>query len=296
MAIRITSAERDGTFWTQAQALATVLARDPLLTPVEVLESPGASVETAERLADGAAELGFMAANWVPRAAHGAPPFTRALEIRTVAPMNAGPLFFIVRADAAIGNVADLAGKRVVFGPEKSGMAQHARLIFGLLGIETMPLHLDFATGGEAVASGGADAQLQCPIPNRVMTELSERVAIRVLPYGAGQLERLLATVPYYRRALMRQGALRGLDRDMAQIGVLNLLVASPRVGDAAVAAVAGAVAANAAELARLNPLFDGLDGLLRELPVRGEAALAAGGVALHPGAAQAYRTLGLLR
>src|SRR5487761_2523683 len=147
MAIRITSAERDGTFWTQAQALATVLARDPLLTPVEVLESPGASVETAERLADGAAELGFMAANWVPRAAHGESPFTRALDLRTVAPMNAGPLFFIVRADAAIGSVADLAGKRVGFGPEKSGMAQHARLIFALLGLETIPLHLDFATG-----------------------------------------------------------------------------------------------------------------------------------------------------
>ena len=296
MAIRITSAERGGTFWTQAHALATVLARDPLLAPVEVLDSPGASVETAERLAEGTAELGFMAANWVPRAAQGESPFARALDLRIVAPMNAGPLFFIARADAAIGSVADLAGKRVVFGPEKSGMAQHARLIFALLRLDAMPLYLDFATGGEAVASGGADAQLQCPIPNRAMTELSERAAIRVLPYRPGQLEQVLAAVPYYRRAIMRNGALRGLDRDMAQIGVLNLLVASPRVDDAAVAAVARAVAANAAELARLNPLFDGLGGLLQEVRVQGEAALAAGGVPLHPGAAQAYRALGLLR
>lgn len=296
MAIRITSAERGGTFWTQAHALATVLARDPHLAPVEVLESPGASVETAERLADGAAELGFIAANWVPRAARGESPFVRRLDLRIVAPMNAGPLFFIAHADSAIGSVADLAGKRVVFGPEKSGMAQHARLILGLLDVATTPLHLDFAAGGEAVASGAAAAQLQCPIPNRVMTELSARAPIRVLPYGAGQLEHVLAQVPYYRRALMRTGALRGLERDVAQIGVLNLLVASPRVGDTAVAAVARAIAADAAELARLNPLFDGLDALLQELRVRGEAALAAAGVALHPGAAQAYRALGLLR
>src|SRR6185437_1352411 len=196
MAIRIASAERGGTFWTQAHALAAVLERDPALAPVKVLDSPGASVETAERLEAGAAELGFMAANWVPRAARGEAPFAQKLDLRIVAPMNVGPLFFIVRADAAIRTVADLAGRRVVFGPEKSGMAQHARLILGLLGIAAMPVHLDFAAGGAAVEQGAAEAQLQCPIPNRAMTELDERAAIRVLPYGAGELERLLAAVP----------------------------------------------------------------------------------------------------
>jgi uncharacterized protein len=256
MATRIASAERGGTFWTQAHALAAVLARDPALAPVEVLDAPGASVETAELLEAGAAEVGFMAANWVPRARRGESPFAQKLDLRIVAPMNVGPLFFIVRADAAIRTVADLAGKRVVFGPEKSGMAQHARLILDLLGVAATPLYLDFATGGAAVEHGAAEAQLQCPIPNRVMTELDARTAIRILPYGRGQLERLLAAVPYYRRAVMRKGALRGLAEDATQIGVLNLLVAHARVGDAAAASIARAVAANATELGTLNPLF----------------------------------------
>ncbi len=289
MALRIASAERGGTFWTQAQTLAAVLARDPTLAPVTVLDTPGASVETAELLVSGAAELGFMAANWVPRAVRGESPFDETLDLRIVAPMNAGPLFFIVHADAAIATVSDLAGKRVVFGAAKSGMAQHARLILDLLGIAATPLLLDFATGGDAVLRGLADAQLQCPIPNRVMTALSERGDIRVLPYGPGTLERVLDAVPYYRRATMRQGALRGLDRDVDQPGVLNLLVAHPRVADQTIAAVVRAIAGNADEIARLNPLFDGLGGLLRE--VRAED-----GVALHPGAAAAYRALGLMR
>jgi len=59
MALRIASAEHGGTFWTQAQALAAVLSRDPALAPVAVLDTPGASVETAELLGSGAAELGF---------------------------------------------------------------------------------------------------------------------------------------------------------------------------------------------------------------------------------------------
>jgi uncharacterized protein len=289
MATRIASAERGGTFWTQAQALKTVLEREPGLAPVEVLDAPGASVETAERLADGGADLGFMAANWVPRAARGESPFARPLDLRVVAPMNTGPLFFIARADAALRTVADLAGKRVVYGAETSGMAQHARVMLGLLGIVAIPLHLDFAAGAKAVEDGSADAQLQCPIPNRVMTELSERAAVRVLPYGEGQLERLRDAVPYYRRAVMRRGALRGLETDVAQIGVLNLLVAHARLSDDVAGAVARAVAAHAGELARLNPLFAGLDALLGEVG-------SPSAVALHPGARQAYRALGLLR
>ena len=121
------------------------------------------------------------------------------------------------------------------------------------------------------------------------MTELSERGDIRVLPYAPGTLERVLGAVPYYRRATMRKGALRGLERDTDQPGVLNLLVAHPRVADETVAAVVRAIAGNAEEIALLNPLFDGLDGLLRD--VRAED-----GVALHPGAAEAYRALGLMR
>ncbi|HXQ51671.1 MAG TPA: TAXI family TRAP transporter solute-binding subunit [Stellaceae bacterium] len=289
MATRIASAERGGTFWTQALALKTVLDRETGLAPVEVLDSAGASVETAERLEDGSADFGFMAANWVPRAARGERPFAHKLDLRIAAPMNAGPLFFIARADAAIRTVADLAGKRVVFGPEKSGMAQHARTMLDLLGLAVTPLFLDFAAGGAAVETGSADAQLQCPIPNAVMTALSERVAVRVLPYDEGQLERLRDAVPYYRDAVMRAGALRGLERDMQQVGVLNLLVVHARVSDAVAEAVARAVASNAGELARLNPLFIGLETLLREVGTLGE-------VPLHPGARNAYRALGLMR
>lgn len=274
-------------------ALATVLDREPGLAPVEVLDTPGASVETAERLADGRAELGFMAVNWIPRALKGESPFVRALALAAVAPMNAGPLFFIARADGPIETVADLAGKRVVYGAAKSGMAQHAQLMLGLLGIAVTPLYLDFAAGAAALEAGAADAQLQCPIPNRIMTELAERTPVRVLPYGEGQMERLVAAVPYYRRVRMAKGALRGLARDVDQIGVLNLLVAPERANDTMAAQAARAIASHAPELARLNPLFAGLAGLFDEM--RGPG-LPLAGVPWHRGALAGYRSLGLLR
>lgn len=298
MTIRIGTSERDGTFHSQGRALKVVLDRQPSLAPVEVLTADTASVENANRLHANEISFGFMAANWIGRAKNGEAPFRSPIDIRMAAPMNAGPLFFIVRNESPIRSVADLAGRRIVLGPEKSGMVQHAHTIFGVLGLSFSaftPVYLDFAEGGQALARGEVDAQLQCPIPNKVMTALSEQCDIRVLPYAPGQLEKLLGAVSFYRRTVMRTGALRGLDADVAQPAVVNILATHARVPDDTVRDAVSAIVANAAELARINPLFGGLGELFEPLKVEGAKALEFGGVALHPGATRAYREAGLL-
>jgi TRAP transporter TAXI family solute receptor len=298
MTLRIGTAERDSTFLNQGFALKTVLERDPRLAPVEVSTSGDASVENANRLDKDDIDLGFMASNWIGRARMGEPPFGRAIDLRMVAPMNAGPLFFITRADPDLRTVADLRGRRLVVGPQKSGMAQHARVILGTLGLslsDFTPVFLDFAGGADALVRGEVDAQLQCPIPNKVMTALAERAAIRVLPYGPDDLEKLLGAVPFYRRTVMRKGAFRGLVADVPQAAVVNVLVTHARVADDQVRGVAAAVVAARDELPRLHALFTGLGDLFEPLRTQGAAALEFGGVALHPGAIAAYRAAGLL-
>jgi TRAP transporter TAXI family solute receptor len=294
--VRIGTAERDSTFLSQGLALKTVLERNPALAPVDVSISGHASVENANRLQSGEIDFGFMAANWIGRATNGEPPFTRSIDLRMVAPMNAGPLFFVVRADAPLHTVNDLRGRRLVVGPEKSGMAQHARVILDALGIaDVTPVYLDFAAGADALVRGEADAQLQCPIPNKVMTALATRISVRVLPYGPGELGKLLRAVPFYRRTVMRKGAIRGLDADVAQPAVVNVLVSHARVAEDKVHHVASAIYAARDELPRLHPLFDGLAELYEPLRSEGARALEFGGVALDPGAISAYRAAGLL-
>ena len=298
MPIRIGTAERNSTFFSQGLALKRVLDRNPALAPVDILETPQASMQNAKRLHAAELEFGFMASNWIGRAKAGEPPFTEAIDLRMAAPMNAGPLFFIARADSGLRTVADLPGRRIAFGLRTSGMAQHAQVILGALGIavtDVQPHYLDFAAGAEARAAGAIDAQLQCPIPNKVMTELSERIDVRVLPYAPGQLETLLTAVPYYRCIVMRAGALRGLDAGVAQPAVVNVLATHARVDEAIVHGVVGAVIGHADELAQLNALYTGLDELIRDLASGGQMQLEFGGVALHPGALRAYREAGLL-
>jgi uncharacterized protein len=296
MTIRIGTSERGGTFHTQGQALAALLGR--AMGPLEVLESNSASTENAGRLHAGEIELGFMASNWIGRARRGEAPFTQAIDLAMAVPMNAGPLFFIVPAQSSITSVGDLRGRRIAVGPRTSGMVQHAHVIFAALGFgfsDIRPAYLDFAAGAQALAAGEVDAQLQCPIPNAVMTALAERIALKVLPYGPGELDAVLAAVPYYRRTVIRAGAIRGLSADIAQVAVVNVLVTHPRVPRATVQSVVAAIVAGSDELARLNPLFAGLRALIEPLRLQGREALEFGGVPLHPGAIAAYRDAGLL-
>jgi uncharacterized protein len=298
MTIRIGTSERDGTFHSQGRALAAVLARQPQLGPIEVLESHSASVDNAKRLHAGEIELGFMASNWIGRAKRGEAPFVEPVDLRMAAPMNAGPLFFIARAGTPIRAVSDLRGKRVAVGLRTGGMVQHVHAIFGALGLsfsDFTPAYLDFAAGADALAAGAVDAQFQCPIPNQVMTDLAARVALRVIPYGPGQIETVMRSVPDYRATVMRKHAIRGLDQDVAQIAVVNVLATHARVPEPLVCAVVAAVIEAAGELPRINPLFAGLQDLFAPLRLQGPAALEFGGVPLHPGALRAYREAGLV-
>ncbi len=299
MTIRIGTSERDGTFYSQGHALKAVFERRPALTPVQVLESNSASTENANRLHAGAIEFGFMASNWIGRAKRGETPFVQPIDLAMAAPMNAGPLFFIARAQSPIRSFADLRGRRIAVGPPMSGMVQHAHVIFAALGLgfaDFSPVYLDFAAGAEALATGEIDAQFQCPIPNKVMTGLAERVALRVLPYHGRELETVMAAVPYYRRTVMRKGAINGLEADLPQIAVVNVLVTHPGVAEATVHEAVAAIVANCDELGRRNPLFSGMAELFAPLRSQGPAALEFGGVPLHAGALRAYRELGLLK
>jgi TRAP transporter TAXI family solute receptor len=298
MAIRVGTSEREGTFHSQGLALKAMLERRAHLAPITVLESASASIENANRLEAGEIEFGFMASNWIGRARSGEAPFRQPIELRMAAPMNAGPLFFIVRRQSPIREVSDLRGHRIAVGIRTSGMVQHVHSILGVLGLKFSdfePVYLDFAAGAQALAGGEVDAQFQCPIPNKVMSDLAARVDLRVLPYGQGQIESVVKAVPYYRSTLMRKGAFRGLEAEVAQIAVVNVLVTHARMADAIVQEAVAGIVAGLAELARLNPLFVDADALFAPLRRQGRAALEFGGVPLHPGAVAAYRAAGYL-
>lgn len=299
MAVRIGTSEHGGTFYTQGSAFAELFNRGRKEDDKCVVQTTDASIHNAEQLDRGELEFGFMASNWIGRAKEATFPFTRKIGLRMVAPANAGPMFFVKLADSPIHTVADFKGKRIIIGTKGSGMEQHVHTIFGVLGISFdsfTPVNMGFAEGAGALISGSIDAQFQPPIPNRVMTELSQRADVRVIPYAQGQIEKILTAVPFYRRVKMEKGIFRGVTEDISQVGVVNVLVTHERIPEPVVYDMAAIIANNLDALPQMNPLFKGIKDLFEPLRTQGTAAFEFGGVALHPGAARAYRDAGWLK
>jgi TRAP transporter TAXI family solute receptor len=299
MKLRIGTAESGGTFYTQGEALAELFNRGRAENDKCVVAPSNASIDNANRLDRDELEFGFMASNWIGRAKDAAPPFTRKIAIRMVAPANAGPIFFVTLANSPIRTINDFRGKRIALGPEGSGMVQHAHTIFAVLGLSFdafTPVYLSYDEGADALVVGKVDALFQPPIPNRMMTQLSERADLRIVPYASGQIESILSAVGFYRRAVIERGAFRGVLEDVHQVAVVNVIVTHERVAEEPVYDLAMVIANNLDTLPGMNPLFKGLKDLFLPLRVQGAAAFEFGGVPLHPGAARAYQATGWLK
>jgi len=295
--IRIGTSEQGGTFWTEGQAIATLLERDRGIAS-DILDAGQASIANARRLDAGLIEFGFMASNWIGRAYRGDAPFEEAINIRMVAPANSGAMFFIARADSELRNVRDLVGKRVSIGPEGSGMVQHIHTMFDVLGIsfdDFTPAYLSFEDGGKALEAGEVDAQWQCPYPNVVMHDISERMHVRVLDYDHADLASILDNVDFYRPATMPAGFFRGIERNTEQLAVVNIIAAHERTDPEIVRQLVATMLNNLDELAEINPLFVGLDRIFEPMKTAGAAAIEFDDVPLHPGAVSACRDAGYL-
>ena len=293
--IRMGTSEIGGTFNMQGEAGADYL-RDSY--EIEVHPFDGSSVACANGLHADELDIGFSASNWVGRALRGEDPFEQSIDIRMVAPANVGPMFFVVRADSDLHTIDHMRGRRVSVNVRESGMFQHICTIFGVLGItfdDFEPHYLGFADGAEALRKGDIDAQWQCPIPNPIMTDLANGTEIRVLEYGPGQLETVLESVEFYRRGTMETGCFPGVDRDLAQVGVLNVITSHARTDETLVHDWVAAMVRNAEALGETLPLYKGLADLLGELKTEGASVFEPGGVRLHPGAKLAYEEAGLL-
>ena len=295
--IRIASSDLRSTFFAQAKALGAILVEEGIADKTEVLVTTG-SVMNAEMVASGEADLGFMASNWVPRAVTGTLPFSKPVDIAIAAPLNAGPLFFVAKADSELDTVAQLRGRKVAVGVRDSGMAQHALNMVRVFGWGDQGMEFAFIStfdGGDGLATGAVDAQLQAPIPSSHFTELCRRTPIKVLAYAERQIETACRKIPFYTRANVPADLVPGQEADLEAIGVLNVMVAAAGGDPGFTGDVVAAFIKRAGDLENMNPLFRGLRGLLAKARTEGLGALAPDGTPFHRAGVEAFRRAGLL-
>jgi TRAP transporter TAXI family solute receptor len=278
--LRIAAGERGGFYVEFAQLLAGRV--DGALGAV-VVETSG-SADNVGLLAAGGADLALALADIADAAAEGAAPFRRPVPLRAIGRVYENYMQLVVLADSPVLRVADVAGRRVSLGAAGSGAAIFGDRLLAAAGISAQVEHHTVVEAAERLADRRVDALLWSGgVPTPALTALAENHPIRLIDL-TDQLTALRAAHgPAYQSVVVPSGSY-GDPRQVATVGVSNLLVTTPTLPDDVAAAVARTLVRQAPHL--IPPSALGTQYLdLRSL-------IETGDIPLHPGAATAYRTL----
>ncbi|MEU9609185.1 TAXI family TRAP transporter solute-binding subunit [Streptomyces sp. NPDC048057] len=228
---------RDGVYQRYGDLLKGVLAHDLPKVDVELRTSEG-SQQNLERVASGEADFTIATADAVAKYQRDGK--AGAEKLRGCARLYDDYVQLVVPADSSVHKVADLRGKRVGVGQDRSGVRLVAERLLEAAkldpkkdveavpnGIDTVPQLLEQRDIEAFFWSGG--------LPTLAVQALSERFPIRLVPLESDLIEKVHATgVPtsHYRSAVMPPDlyplAQSGLP--VNSMAVANLLVTTDRI------------------------------------------------------------------
>jgi TRAP transporter TAXI family solute receptor len=282
--LRIATGGAGGVYYAYGQGLASAVRADlPGLEP-EVL-STGASVDNLRLIGAGRAEVAFTLADSAAAALGGQPPFDGPLPVTALARLYENYLHVVVRVDGPVEDLAGLAGRRVSLGASGSGTEVIAKRLLSVLGVDPTrdltAVLLGVDDSAAQLAAGALDAFFfSGGLPVAAVTDLSRRVAIRLLDVGA-QVSRLrLAYGEFYAERTIPVSAY-GLPAAVTTVGVPNHLVVSAAMAEPLAYRLTRLLFTRRDTLAAAHPEARRLD--------RG-AAISTYPLPLHPGAARYYR------
>ena len=214
-----------------------------------------------------------------------------ASQLRAVMALYPETLTVIVREDSGIGTVEQLKGKRVNIGAPGTGSRVTWDELKGALKIteadlaEAAELKTDAATA--RLCANTLDASLMIVgHPSSMIERQLNSCRLKLLPVSGEAVDALVAMRPYYTAAAI-PGRAYGLAADVPTFGVKATLVTSSAVPEDTVHALTMVIMTNLEKL----KLQQALAGLKPD-----DMAAQSLTAPLHPGAARAFRELGLLQ
>ena len=257
---------------------------------IAVAQSTAGSVCNVEAIGKGGLDGAIAQADVAFWAYYGAGIYTPGgaiRELRAVANLYRDSIHLVVRADAGVGSVADLKGKRVAMGEPGSGTLVDAQLIikaYGLKEADMRPVYLKTDQAIDQMVEGKLDALFLVGLaPSPEIGELAERLPIQIVPITGAELAELRKTTPFFTETAIPGGLYKGADQPTPTLGIGALLVLSSKVSDETVYGITRALwhKSTRAQLDSGHPT-----GKRIQL----ESALQGVPIPLHPGAEKYYR------
>ncbi|GAB5468257.1 MAG: TAXI family TRAP transporter solute-binding subunit [Rhodospirillales bacterium] len=263
---------------------------------IALAQSSGGSIDNLELLLSGRVESGLCQADIAQRAfveglsERAMPP---AEDLRVLAHLYEEYLHVVVRADAGIRRMTDLAGKRLSVGPLGSGTRNDALILLAAAGLsaeELELLDLPSVAAAAALRAGELDGFLLISgAPANAVTSLADRHLVKLLPVEGDIAEAVLDQRPSLHRAAVEPGLYSGIGfTPTLATGALWLTTEAlgAELAYRLTRALWSEATANFLAGSRLAPA--------RQMS-RAQALQGVGAPPLHPGAALYYDQVGLL-
>ena len=259
------------------------------------VESTGGSVYNLNTIRTGELDLGVAQSDWQYHAYNGsgkqafidAGPFT---ELRAVFSVHAEPVSLLARADSGIRHIDQLVDKRVNIGNPGSGQEGTWNVVWRALGHDNGDLKLAAQMKSSETPSALCDNKIDAFFwlvgnPSALNKEATTTCDARFVEVSGPAIDKLVASKPFYRYAVIPGGMYRGNPDDTKTFGVGATFVTSTAVPDEVIYQIVKAVFDNFDDFRKLHPAFANLQ--------QSEMISDALSAPLHAGAVRYYKERG---
>ncbi|MFM8680954.1 MAG: TAXI family TRAP transporter solute-binding subunit [Alphaproteobacteria bacterium] len=207
--------------------------------------------------------------------------------LRALFPIPGITMHWVVRADAGVASLSDLAGKDFIAGGRGTAGQRLTAAALTALGLEGKVRLVDTELGSAPAAvrnrqvAGYGTASTH---PSPQVQELAATTAIRLVGLSPEELEKVRAIDPSSAPVTIARGTYPGVDQDVRTLSVPVAAYATTRMDEATAFAITRAYWTQREAMARQNPWWAGVT----------HEMLAAVAGPLHPGALRYYAEAGI--
>ena len=284
-----------GVYYPTGGAICRLVNRDRKEHGIRcAVESTGGSVYNINTIKAGELEFGVAQSDWQHHAYNGTSKFADNPfpNIRAMFSVHPEPFTLLVRADSGITSFEGLKGNRVNVGNPGSGQRATMEVVMEAFGMGMDDFSLATEYKGSEMAKQICDNNIDAMIytighPAAAIKEATTSCDVKLVSVTGAPIDKLVADNPYYRVATVPGGMYAGNPDDTTTFGVGATFVTSTDISDEVAYIVAKSVMSNLDDFRKLHPAFANLDA----------AQMISDGLSapLHPGAAKAYKELGLM-
>lgn len=289
--LSIGTAPPGGAFFPVGSAIATTLNDHPLGGQWDVTaEATKGTQENIRRLRSGELDLAMSNSGIAYFASQGAQGWDQVYDVRAVATMAPNVAMFIALGDSDVKTIADLAGKRVVVGPEGAGFEYFIRPLLAAHGLtydDFSPLYGTQTAAVDMLADHSvAAAFLGGAVPTASITQASSSRAIHFIPFEEQAKQSVMQEYSFYRPATIPAGTYRGQEEDYEGLDVGSMhLITYATVDEDLVYRLTKSIYENREEIAAKHPAGRAIN------PTN---AIRDTGIEFHPGAIRFYEEIGI--